>query len=223
MTETLEGKIHFSRRTFSEATVEDNLKAMQAFIVSAKLKVNQIANISFNQTSVNSDADNEITLFYLESPTFGPVASDFDFKIYNPKKPWKVQVSEAEKDLNFNERRVISLLHTPKSFGGQRFQVLCFVPQSNESSDWFKVHHIAQEGKQWSEFVPEVVGWLNNEMLPHNLISVSLFEEAHPNQRDSLHAVICYKGQLRSAEQADTWPEEYNNPFSHSVVSGEPG
>ena len=111
--------------------------------------MNQISNICFNQTCVKHDADNVVTLFYSDQPSMGTSAELIDFKVYQTKHTWKELVAEADKDFQQNEKRVISLLHTPKCFGGQRFQVLFFEPQSNSSPDSFKLRHICHDGMQW--------------------------------------------------------------------------
>lgn len=125
--------------------------------------------------------------------------------------------------------------HTPRQFGSQRFQVQFHVPRSAEaSSESFSLSHLKSDGDQdWPAFLAKVTGWLNASVPPHCLVSVSIFEEAHPNEGGILNAVIVHtagniqegsnlnEGEVYTLKQLSkagevSWKQTYSEAIAHS-------
>lgn len=56
----------------------------------------------------------------------------------------------------------------------------------------------------WNALASEVLTWLNQYVAPHQLISVSFHEEAHPNTSGKINALICHTGGANPMKLSDS-------------------
>lgn len=48
--------------------------------------------------------------------------------------------------------------------------------------------------RDWPIFLNDINIWLNKHIAPHNLTSISIFEDEHPLEKGVLNAVIVHSG-----------------------------
>lgn len=157
-----------------------------------ELSKEQIISITTNETGVE-DADNVVAVFYRSLPPKNSLPiTQFQKKIYNNDKSWSELIEELKAE---SAKEIISVCQTPKSVGGKRQQALCFSSTPKvEQTYLFKGLTSSAQGEGFPSFVLAVTDWLNKNVAPHQLVSVSLFENDHPNDKTGeIHSTIAYK------------------------------
>ena len=100
-------------------------------------------------------------------------------------RKWNDLINDAG---DLGEVDVLSVIHSPKSIGNCQNQFVWYTNGPNQCDlKWIK----RQDGN-WSALFLELRDWLNAYVAPHQLVSVSIFEEAHPNRHKGINAVIAH-------------------------------
>ena len=133
-----------------------------------------------------------LTVFYRENsiePNEIPLA-DLQFHHFPQAHSWENLINKDA----MNQKKgcnVISLIQTPKNVGGTNNQFMWFTKGSNpEGTPCFKV--LKRDDGNWQQLINEVGDWLNKYIPPHQLISVSIFEDAHENVGKGINACITH-------------------------------
>lgn len=71
-------------------------------------------------------------------------------------------------------------------------QIMWYLPSTASYST--KVKHITNEYANWETLLHDTMKYLNTYVAPHQLLSLSIFEDDHPNANKLLHSVITHKG-----------------------------
>lgn len=91
---------------------------------------------------------------------------------------------------------MLNLQHCPKSVGAKRHQVLFFAP--GVTTEKVQVRDLVTTDLSWADFCKDIETFLNRFIAPHQLISISIFEDMHPNNQKELHACITHTaGELK--------------------------
>lgn len=101
-------------------------------------------------------------------------------------------MDNAEDDITVR-RQVFSVTHTAMKLAQFSYQHLFSVPA--DSSD-YKMELLTAENGSWNEFAEKVAKWLNGNLAPHQLVSLSIFEEEHQpsDGNQAYHAVVTHTG-----------------------------
>ena len=100
-------------------------------------------------------------------------------------KKWGDLISDAE---DLGEVDVLSIIHSPKSIGNCQNQIVWYTKGSSQ----YNLRWIKRQDGNWSALFLELRDWLNTYVAPHQLLAVSIFEEAHPNTQKGINAVIVH-------------------------------
>ena len=149
---------------------------MRGWIKEKRITRSQFISMTMNETRVGDVADNLMTLFYRKKARIlGEVPmKDLGFKQFDQMRQWN-ELIEAAGDLG--ETDLLSVIHSPKSIGNCQNQIVWYMKGSNQCNlKWIK-----RTDGDWSALFLELRDWLNTYVAPHQLVSVSIFEGAHPN------------------------------------------
>src|SRR5687768_8893175 len=67
-----------------------------------------------------------------------------------------------------------------------------YLPSS--TSYYMKCKHFTNNESNWDALLRDVMKYLNTYIAPHQLISISIFEEDHPNNHGLINAIVTHKG-----------------------------
>lgn len=84
----------------------------------------------------------------------------------------------------------MSLNHTPRNIGQMNVQILWYTHST--SSTQYRVKHLQLKGS-WYDLAEEATNYLNTYIAPHNLVSISVFEDDHPDLKNLHHIVIMHR------------------------------
>lgn len=101
------------------------------------------------------------------------------------------QYQQICKALQIDKSEVLSLTHTPRNIGQINIQIMWYIPGQQRTTYAFK--HFQDKG-DLQQVLYDSVNFLNGHVAPHNLVSISVFEDDHPCPNKHYHAVIYYKG-----------------------------
>lgn len=127
------------------------------------------------------EGDQLLTVFYRKAPIEeGELCfEDLKFEAFNQNHSWKKHLVEAD-----SKRRgvdVVSLTHSPKNIGGSQNQYMWYAKGSNAAgTPSFKT--LTRGDGNWKELIEvDLRDWLNKFVPPHMLISISLYQDSHPD------------------------------------------
>lgn len=110
------------------------------------MKLDQIVKIAMMQSDASKTSAARCLLLYKENSNEGNGATpitDIDFKVYPTKKPWGTSLKAARADIESNDKRVVDFIQFPRQLGGDKFQVLFWIPKSVEAQvESFQIKHI---------------------------------------------------------------------------------
>ena len=88
----------------------------------------------------------------------------------------------------------MGLEHSFKFVGQKRNQVMLFVPHaSSEPTRIERFQHTdSDNARNWSALAEKVTSWLNTNVAPHQLVSLSIYEESHRNTSHTVHATVTH-------------------------------
>ena len=129
-----------------------------------------------NETRVGDIADNLMTLFYRKKARIaGEVPIEgLGFKQFDQLRKWDELIEDAR---DLGEIDLLSIIQSPKSIGNCQNQIVWYAKGSSE----YNLTWIKRTDGDWPALLLELRDWLNTYVAPHQLVSVSIFEEAHPN------------------------------------------
>ena len=178
---------------FESGNSLQNANNLKKFIREQLLTKNQIISIATCESDIE-DGDNVLALYYRKK-SIVPGASPLDniqFEAFNNLKTWEKQLDLAnEFTVSGRKVDVLSITRTPKNVGNARCQSAWYTNEAG-SSDTFSTNLSRGDG-DWQALAEQVTGWLNDYIAPHQLISVSLYEEAHPNNTAKVNCLITHK------------------------------
>lgn len=62
----------------------------------------------------------------------------------------------------------------------------------------------------WDKVMHDVANWTQQHVRPHNLVSISIYEEEHPNNKQEINASVYFRG---DQEEAVSIPESIRTPL----------
>ena len=167
-----------------------NARAMQAWIGEQELTRSQILSISANETDIE-EGDNVLTLFYRKQSIVSGDAPlvNLQFDSFNNQQSWDKQLKglaalKAQRPVN-----MIAVSRTPKNVGNARCQTAWFTSELGAASDSTLIH---RGDGNWDALAQQVNEWLGRFIAPHQLRSVSMYEDAHPNATGQVAAVVTH-------------------------------
>ena len=86
---------------------------------------------------------------------------------------------------------ILSISRTPKNVGNARCQTAWYTSEPG-SIDTFSTN-ISRGDGDWDALSDQVLDWLNSYVAPHQLISVSLYEESHPNNTGQVNCIVTHR------------------------------
>jgi len=110
---------------------------------------------------------------------------------FNLQHSWADLLAEANAfRVDGRSADTIAITRTPKTVGNARQQALWYTSEAvaQESSTKMITHNAGD----WNGLANKVRTYLNEYVPPHQLISVSLHEDGHPNKTGGINAVITH-------------------------------
>jgi hypothetical protein len=184
---------------FIGGNTKTNLTNLQDFIRNSEFRKNQIVSITSHESHIavedGMDPENEVVLFYRKdsiNPGEAPL-DNIQFSSGNPSHSWARQ-EEVANSFRFQDRPVdtIAVVRTPKAVGNARIQSLWYTSEQTLSENFSKL--INRADGDWDGLANNVKEFLNDFIAPHQLISITLFEESHPNQSGMIGALVTHTG-----------------------------
>jgi len=205
---------------FAGANTLTNARNLQAWIREKQLARNQIIAITSNENDIE-EGDQVLTLFYRKIsivPGASPV-DNIQFNSFNNQQSWEKQ-EKAANDFKVSERRpdIISVSRTPKNIGNARCQTVWYTNEMGNPDTYS--HLVSRKDGDWTALASETHQWLNEHLPPHELLSVTMFEEAHPNQTGKIGALITHKAGPNPRRLSET-PAGTNSFVSEGLYSME--
>lgn len=189
-----------------------------AWIKEAKLKREQIISISASETQIE-DGDSVIVVFYKTEvdPTMNTDLSNLKFHIAKGLQTWD-EIYEAElKGLVAKRTDVVAFTHTARNIGQINVEIIWYLPSS---LNYEYTARRFESRSSMDEVVNMASDYLNQFVAPHQLNSISVFEEDHPNAVPHYHAVVFHKG---TGEVATVKPEGVSKIYDVKVFIGKQG
>jgi len=131
---------------------------------------------------------------------------------------WDVLIEDAKKEKRGCD--VVGLIQSPKNIGACNNQFMFFVKGSNEmGTPVFKI--MKRDDNNWDGLVEEVKAWCNKYIPPHALVSISLYEDAHPNDGNGINACITHTaGDDPKPLSDDVMKAAAGNIYDIQVIAG---
>ena len=141
------------------------------------------------------DPENELVLFYRKD-SIQPGTSPLDniqIQSFNAQQSWS-KLEEQANGFRFQDRPVdtLAIVRTPKAVGNARIQSLWYTSEQTTAESFSKL--INRADGDWDGLANNVKEFLNDFVAPHQLISITLFEESHPNQTGMIGALVTHTG-----------------------------
>jgi len=180
-----------------------NARKMQEFIRSKELRRNQIISLTSNETDIE-DGDHVLTLFYRETPIANDSPLDnIQFDAFDSLSSWDEQLAAANSfRAQGRQCNVIGLSRTPKNIGNARLQTIWYTNEQGHPDTSTK--QIVRGDGNWEALADNVLSWLNEFIAPHQLVSVSFYEEMHPNNTAGVGAVVTHTAGKNPVKLADS-------------------
>lgn len=99
---------------------------------------------------------------------------------------------QKDSQIASSHNEVIAYTNTPRNIGQMNISILWYIENKNISNS-VRVKHLSRKG-HLKELLSEALVYLNTFIQPHNLISVSVFEDDHPNADGVYNVAIMHKG-----------------------------
>jgi len=111
------------------------------------------------------------------------------FKIFDITQSWPNLYIDFEQ---FSKGKdICGLTHTAKNVGEAHSQLTFFLEGSAArgacSLQIFEDNNVA-----WDDMLSTCIGWLNKHVAPHQLVSISCFEQDHPNSDGKMNIVVTH-------------------------------
>jgi hypothetical protein len=158
---------------------------IQQWIIANDLKREQIVAISSNESGP-VDGDAILTVIYRRQsdPTMQSL-SNLQYHLISSVQEWDQLYASAFELSAIKNSDIISLTYTARNLGQINIQVFWYLPESddkrreNPSQGYTFKHFTSKSGYQGA--IDQATGYLNQWVAPHKLVSVSAFEDDHPN------------------------------------------
>lgn len=192
-------------RIFTSGDSRKNQRELQAFIRDSELKRNQILSITASETDIE-DGDTVLALFYRTQPIHNAEPLDtIKNELFTNVQSWDQQLAAGNKFIASREIDLISLSLTPKNVGNTRNQTAWY---TNKQVTYDQIaKRIDRRDGDWEALARDVRNWLNEFIPPHQLISVSFHEGAHPNNSREVYAVIAHRAGVNPVALSKTSAE----------------
>lgn len=123
---------------------------------------------------------------------------NLQYHLISSVKDWDVEYEEIRKNIIGQRCEILSLTHTPRNIGQVNIQILWFLPANPASPQSYTYKHITSQTQQ--DAIEQARLYLDEWVPPHRLVSVSAFEEDHPNH-SSFNIVILVRGDIEKPIQ----------------------
>ena len=169
-----------------------------------------------NETEIE-EGDNVLTVFYRKdsiTPNDVPLV-DLAFHHFSQQRKWP----DLEKDAQSQMRGVspISLIQTAKNIGGAHNQFL-FYTKGSDPNGAATTKTLRREDGDWASVISETKNYLNKFIPPHNLISVSFYEDEHENTGKGINACITHTAGDSPAEITQNDKIDVTELYSFDVI-----
>lgn len=140
------------------------------------------------------------------------------------EEPEEIKVASFENNLTWSEltqkarnkfsNRVetIALAHTPRDIGDSNIQLIFYHECYNKQL--YSRHFRATS---WDEVRTQAVNFLDQYIAPHQLISVSLFEDTHPNHSQHYNVIVSHT----AGESPAALPRVRDQIYSYKWFEGD--
>lgn len=177
-------------KVFTLQNSRKNVTAVNEWIKAVELKRSQLVSVSVSE-SAPQDGENVILVVFREHskeiPSDVPLDT-LDAKIFDPQSSWEDLYQEFE---NWGKGKdVLSLSHTAKNIGEGHIQTAWFTASTGHGP--YNLQIFDNENVEWSDILGHAAGWMDSHIAPHQLVSISVFEENHPNENGKQILVVTH-------------------------------
>ena len=136
------------------------------------------------------EGDNLLTVFYRQFPVGkDEVPLVMQHTHFSQAKSWENLLKDADGKKSGCD--IVSLTHSPKNVGSCNNQFMFYTKGSNEhGTPCFKT--LRRTDGNWQDLANELRDYCNTYIPPHTLISISLYEDKHPNEDQGINACITH-------------------------------
>ena len=160
----------------------------------------QIVSITANETNaVDGDAILVLVFKRQQDPSMVTRLTNLQYHLTSSVNEWDFEYEEMKKNIIANRCDILSLTHTARNIGQVNIQVLWFLPATPTSPKSYTYKHIVSQKSQ-EDAIEQARLYLDEWVPPHRLVSVSAFEEDHPNH-SNFNVVILVRGDIEKPVQ----------------------
>ena len=160
------------------ANMNENCKNMRDWIISTELRNDQIISITSGLSNLEEEKHVLILFYRTASNSDEPPLLQINFENGKSSQDWNEQFEFAEELSKTN--KIISVSNTP--MGDLLTQNVWVNPLNktlSEATSSIKCFYDESKAGNIEDFIRRSVDWLKNHILPHQIESISLFEEEH--------------------------------------------
>ena len=200
----------------SPSLVESNRTCLD-WLKSSGLCRDQIVSITNHETEI-TEGDQCLLVFYREASIHAnPVPCDaVQVAAFEAFKPWDEQLEDAIAVMRASAGAdVLSLTRSPKQIGDARNQSVWYskeaVAGGAVASAPVGFREFTRQDGDVRGVLEDARSWMVDYLAPHLLVSVTVHEDAHPNEADVVRVLVAHKAganppKLRDTAAAKTLP-----------------
>lgn len=117
--------------------------------------------------------------------------NDIKYELLKNVVDWKEQYLEIQGKVLGQRVEVLALTHTARNIGQINIQILWYIPSKNHND--YTCKHFTSLG-DLNGLLNQALLYCNTFVAPHNLVSISIFEDDHPCPKQHYHVVVYHKG-----------------------------
>ena len=111
---------------------------------------------------------------------------------------WDEQYASALENPSVKSADIISLTYTARNLGQINIQVIWYLPSATPDRQGYTFKHFTSK-QGHADALQQALTYMNTWVAPQRLVSVSAFEDDHPNTIKQLfHVVVLVKGAISS-------------------------
>jgi len=175
-------------QTFVDERSKDCAEKCKAWLEKQQLKRSELISISVSE-SKGENGDTVIAVVYRKDPNHTDTSMSSDllsYQLTSGRKPWEELFTEGNKFCA--TREIVSICHQARNVADRHEQFIWYVDTQAKPKDTVtqKVFSGEKSGlKGWESLLHEATQWMNNFVRPHDLVSISMFEESHSKEEET--------------------------------------
>lgn len=198
---------------------------LKDWLLKSNLRREQLVSISASETTtVDGDAVVAVVFRKSQDPSMTTSFEGLQYHLISSVKSWDEQYGEALAAINEQRGEIIALTNTPRNIGQINIQIVWYItPLANNTSvNVYTYKRFSSKGDS-QEALEQAKAYLNEWVAPHNLVSVSVFEEDHPNSTKGIVNVVILQRGAGDKSNASVAADIVGSIYDWKVITNDAG